>query len=155
MAGHALSRHLYHSSQEAKASQAHPLLHSIINAAGVQASRTPHKLHRHAGAPPGEYCYMQSPLMTFMADDLDLESPPFTLVMGKRPGVRSVPANVSLGYATCLHASCVLLCVHHGALPRKCSAGRLSAMAQPLWHALPSEPARLAACQHRPDVVGL
>ena len=53
----------------------------------MQASGKPHKLHRQASVPQGEYCYLQSPLMTFMADDIDLEQPPFTMLIGKRPGM--------------------------------------------------------------------
>ena len=53
----------------------------------LQASRQPHRLHKGASVPRGEYCYMQSPLMKFMADDIDLKSAPFALVIGQKPGI--------------------------------------------------------------------
>lgn len=50
----------------------------------MQADEKALPLHRHSGCSPGiETYYMQSPLMTFMAPDVDLQSPPFTLVLGK------------------------------------------------------------------------
>ena len=50
-------------------------------------------LHRHAtAAPGGESYYMQSPLMTFMAPDVDLGSLPFTLALGSGVDTTVCPA---------------------------------------------------------------
>ena len=49
----------------------------------MQAGDPTLPLHRNSGCPQGlETVYMQSPLMDFMADEVDLRSPPFTLVLG-------------------------------------------------------------------------
>ena len=81
----------------------------VYGSAGVQASRKPHKLHREASVPQGEYCYLQSPLMTFMADDIDLEQPPFTMLIGKRPGMSFAHPTLTVSPQT---RACLAGCIY-------------------------------------------